>query len=170
MIHQFISKAKNNPDDNKELMLISYQNESTVMLSAHNSANISNVMCKLNSNNGWVSYSSITTPIQLNKGEYVQFKNLDTCGNNTAGHIQFIMTGLFHSRGTIINKNHTSKSDRFNSLFKDCKSLLSGPNFILREFKQNIDGVNDYYTDRGLSSCFEGCSNLVSVRKNSFFK
>lgn len=170
IINHFHKKRSSDPDLNKEFTLISYKNGSTVKIIKNGSPNVSNLMYRKNLDHGWSSFP-IDTDFTLNNGEYIQFKNLDTCANGNSNFIQFVMTGKFRSAGTISNKNHTGKSDRFKGLFKDCTSLITGPNIILREFKKTWgDPVDDYQTDRGLSGCFENCTNLVSVRKNSFFK
>ena len=170
VINHFQTKRKTNRSLNAEFTLISHKNGSTVKIITNGSPNVSQLMYRTNFNSGWSSYT-INQVIELDNGEYIQFKNLDTCANGNGNFIQFVMTGRFKSAGTLSNKNHTNKTDRFRGLFKDCTSLITGPNIILREFKKIWgDPIDDFATDRGLSGCFENCTNLISVRKGSFFK
>ena len=119
-------------DKDKPLTLTAVE-ISTVKITKNGNPTAFNLLYKKN-NGEWTQYS-LDTIIDLNEGDFVQFKNITTnqfsTGNND--YYNFVMTGEIKASGNVqslVNFSNTADWYAFRKLFQNCGSLIEAPTVL----------------------------------------
>ena len=119
-------------DKNKPLTLTAVES-STVKITQNGSPRSLNVYYKKN-NGEWIQYD-VDTVIDLNEGDFVQFKNTTTNQFSTGkdDFYGFVMTGKIKASGNVqslVNFSNTANWYAFRKLFQNCRSLIEAPTVL----------------------------------------
>lgn len=141
-------------DTQNSLTFTATQNSSSVTLNKTGSPNVSGLQYKVGKGS-WQAYT-IGTTVNLNKDEYVKFRNTEnTLGNSTSNYVTFAMTGKIAASGdvmSLLNYDTLVPAYSFLNLFTNATSLVSVPTLSGSRL-----GSSCY------SNMFKGCTGLTSV-------
>lgn len=141
-------------DTQNSLTFTATQNSSSVKLNKTGSPNVSGLQYKVGKG-AWQAYT-IGTTVNLNKDEYVKFRNTaNTLSTSTNNFVTFAMTGKISASGDVmsmLNYGTTVPAYGFDKLFRSAAPLVSLPTL-------SATTVNAY----GYQSMFEGCTGLTTV-------